>query len=202
MITAKYKAVFIWVPLIVALSGCGSSPPTRLYRLEPIAVASNMVAETELTISVASVILPAYLNRKEIVSQDERYRISAAEYDRWAEPLEDNIRAVLTENLSALVPAARVLDGRSETGYPADYVVHVRVISFGAEVGGDVRLSASWIIDDVAADSAITNKISSAESPTGADVVATVAAMSATLESLSQRIADDINSHSVKQEPR
>ena len=143
-----HHIVLMTVMLIAALSGCSASPPTRLYVIEPMAVLDGPSANSELTIVVGPITLPEHLNRKEILTHDQPYRLSAAEFDRWAEPLEHNSTAALAAHLSALVQTDHVIAYPWDTSHTVDYTVRVRVHTFGSDPSGEVVLSASWMVHD------------------------------------------------------
>ena len=186
------KFVLPTVLAIGVLIGCGTSPPPRLYLIEPMSAIADVGAGSGPTIAIAPVLLPKRLDRKEIVTHDEPFRVNAAEFDRWAEPLEDGISAALAENLSILVPTDYVV------AYPwggtpqIDYKVHVRVITFGADPGGEVVLRVSWLISDAANAPLAASTGRYEEQRRGDNMVDTVAAMSRAIEQLSREIATAI----------
>lgn len=187
------STVLVCTLLIVVLTGCSTSPPTRLYLIEPMAAIPSANVDTELTITVGPITLPEHLNRKEILTHDQPYRVSTAEFDRWAEPLDHNITAALAENLSMLVPTDHVIAYPWDAARRVDYTVRVRVIAFGTDPSGEVVLSASWMIHDTVGAPVTLSKARYSESRRGNDVVATVAAMSRAIEQLSRDIANALH---------
>lgn len=188
-----YHSVLAGAVLFGVLSGCGTSPSPRLYVIEPMTMTGSANTVASLTIAVGPITLPEYLNRKEILTHDEPYRVSAAEFDRWAEPLDQGITAALAENLSILVPTDHVVTYPLDAAHPVDYTVQVRVISFRVEPSGEVELKASWVIRDTGSAPATRGKARYSEQRHGGDVVDTVAAMSRAIEQLSRDIAEAIN---------
>lgn len=175
--------------LASSLSACSSSPPPRLYILEPIAAAAAHPQDAALSIGVGKVIVPAYLDRKEIVTRDERYRINSAKFDRWAEPLDQNIANILAENLSILMPGDQVFAYPWDPIRDFDYTVRLRVVRFGASPNGNVELSAIWSIirsDDTPVTMTRTQYF---VDRSGNDVRGLVAAMSNGIEELSRDIS-------------
>jgi uncharacterized lipoprotein YmbA len=188
------RRVIIVCMLMTGLqTGCSSSPPSRLYLLEPM-IAEPAGSGTELTVAIARVTLPEHLKREEILTQDQRYRINTAGFDRWAEPLDYNIGSVLAENLSLLIPGGRVIAYPWDTALSADYSVHLRVISFNAAPSGNIELSTSWVIFDPASTPLRVGETRYQVTPKTGDMIATVAAMSRAVERLSQDMAVAIKS--------
>lgn len=176
------------VLLLAALAGCGTSPSSRLYMLEPMSVTTTISAGGP-TIAIRPIGLPEHLNRKEIVTRNELYRVHAAEFDRWAEPLDDSIAAVLAENLSILVPSENVITYPWDNARDVDFTISVRVLSFAVAADGEVALGATWMISGDGEKPLRRDKTRYSERRYGDEVVATVAAMSRALEQLSRDIA-------------
>lgn len=181
--------IFISALLLGTLTACSTSPAPHLYIIEPMTAWANMETDNDLSIGVGPVRLPAHLNRKGIVTHDQRYRVNAAEFDRWAEPLDHNITNALAENLSVLIPSDQVIAYPWDSAHDFDFTVQVRVITFGANPDGEVVLIASWKIYDAAnAPIELTKKRYSA-ARRGDDMIALVAAMSQMIGQLSRDIA-------------
>ncbi len=176
--------------LISGLFACSSSPAPRLYIIEPIVAGESHLKGPAPSIAVAAISIPAYLDRKEIVSRDKRYQISSSKFDRWAEPLEQNIAQVLVENLSFLVPSHRVVAFSWEPTDKFDFTLRVRVIRFGASPDGNVELIASWTLTR-SDDTTLTMERSRyVINRSTIDVTGLVAAMSNAVGELSRDIAN------------
>lgn len=175
--------------LIGALTACSTSPAPRFYIIEPLRTSAGLQTDKNLIVAVGSVKLPAHLNRKEIVTYSQRNRVNLAEFDRWAEPLNDNMTNVLAENLSELIPSDQVYAYPWDMVNDFDYTVRVRVIAFGANASGEIVLSASWMIHS-ASDIPVKYMKTRYSAPRrGDDMVALVAAMSQAIEQLGRDIA-------------
>jgi uncharacterized lipoprotein YmbA len=183
------------VPLGASLivGGCASQP-SRFYLLS--AVPNTEMASLEMsgqqgpTIGVGPVTLPRYVDRPQIVTRTSPYELNVAEFDRWAEALDTNFTRVLAENLSILLPTARVVMSPWPRAIPIDYQVTVDVTHFLSQVGGDSLLIADWTLFKGEGQDALTSGRSRfSASPGGQDYAAIVAAMSQTVASLSREIA-------------
>jgi uncharacterized protein len=184
--------IFVSALLLTTLSACSSSPAPHLYIIEPMSASAGTQIDNDLRIGVGPVTLPELLNRKEIVTHDQRYRVNSAEFDRWAEPLDHNVTNVLAENLSVLIPSDQIIAYPWDSAHDFDFTVQVRVITFGTNPSGEVVLRASWIIYDAANEPVELTKKRYAASRRGNEVVALVAAMSQTIEQLSRDIATSL----------
>ena len=183
------KIIFASALLLSTLAACSTSPEPNLYIIEPMSASAGTQIDNDLSIGVGPVTLPAHLNRKEIVTHDQRYRVNSAEFDRWAEPLDHNITNTLTENLSVLISSDQVIAYPWDSAHDFDFTVRVRVITFGANPNGEVVLSASWTIYDAANAPVEFRKKRYAARRRGNDMISLVAAMSQTIEQLSRDIA-------------
>jgi uncharacterized protein len=175
------------------VGGCASQP-SRFYLLSAVANTETASPGTSgqqgPTIGVGPVTLPRYVDRPQIVTRTSPYEIRVAEFDRWAEALDTNFTRVLAENLSILLPTARVVMSPWPRAIPIDYQVTVDVTDFLSQVGGDSLLIADWTLFKGEGQDALTSGRSRfSASPGGQDYAAIVAAMSQTVASLSREIA-------------
>ncbi len=102
--------------LLLICSACiqlGNTPqPARYYLLAPQESNEQRITAENLTLALGPIFFPPYLDRPQLVTRNNRNEIVVAEFDRWAEPLQDNLMRVLKENLS------RNLQGISVSDYP------------------------------------------------------------------------------------
>jgi uncharacterized protein len=97
---------------LLGLGACASTP-SRFYMLNTLApsegISSASQAEQGPVVGVGPITFPKYLERPQIVSRASRHQLALGEFDRWAEPLQDNFSRVLAENLSLLIPTDHIL---------------------------------------------------------------------------------------------
>jgi uncharacterized protein len=177
----------------LTVGGCASQP-SRFYLLSATPNTETAAPATSgqqgATIGVGPVTLPRYVDRPQIVTRTSPYELKVAEFDRWAEALDTNFTRVLAENLSILLPTARVVMSPWPRAIPIDYQVTVDVTHFLSQVGGDSLLIADWTLFKGEGQDALTSGRSRfSASPGGQDYAAIVAAMSQTVASLSREIA-------------
>jgi uncharacterized protein len=179
------------------LGGCASQP-SRFYLLSTLAnteaaASPGMSGQQGPTIGVGPVTLPRYVDRPQIVTRTSPYEIKLAEFDRWAEALDTNFTRALAENLSILLPTARVVMSPWPRATLIDYQITVDVTHFLSQVGGDSLLIADWTLFKGEGQDALTSGRSRfSASPGGQGYAAIVAAMSQTVASLSREIATTI----------
>ena len=134
MITASVRflrcgrAAALQLGLVAILAGCVTSPPTQLYTLAPQPAASGSSAppraqRSSETIAVKPVALPKYLDRPQVVRFRAPYELTAADYERWAENLDDIVTRVLIADLAARLPRSNVVASSGPLTMPADATV-------------------------------------------------------------------------------
>lgn len=144
-------SVLLAAGLVAALAGCvgGVTPPSRYYLLaaDPgLATLPKAEGAAALSIAVGPVVVPEYLNRTQIVTRQTPYRIDLAEFDVWAEPLNENLARILVENLSRALGTDHVLTFAEKRGATVDFEVAVDVERLDTIGGKAVEFVARWTV--------------------------------------------------------
>jgi hypothetical protein len=177
-----------------ALSGC-AGPAKREYVLGPAQASQNACAvQTALpVVQVERVLLPDYLDSREILIRNDRQVVSS-ETGRWAERLSVGTTRMLASSLAAQLRGVAVTSEPPIDPPVLRVVVDVR--AFDATAGGPVVLAARWTITDgsgqrslLAEQATVTEPVSSARDD------AVVTAMSLALEKLANRISAGIEAN-------
>ena len=185
--------------VMVLLAGCGSfdpkPDPSRFFTLSPLLQPELEGAKTSRTVSgisfgVGPVTLPGYLDREEIVIRMAQNRLRLLEYDRWAEPLDENIARVISQNIAHFVRAERI----HAYPWPADrrpvYQIEIDVLRFEADAEHQARLSTRWLVRNTSRKDRILFRETRLSRPVqGRSTEASVAALSETLAELSREVA-------------
>jgi uncharacterized protein len=137
----------------LVLAGClgGPSAPTNFYMLSPLspsqAGTAAATAEGRIRISLATVVVPEYLNRNEIVVNLDNTVYRLAEFNQWAEPLNDNLTRVLAVNLTNLLQEDSItVFLSSDSSILPDYRLEVDVVRLDGNLGGQAALVAQWAL--------------------------------------------------------
>jgi uncharacterized lipoprotein YmbA len=143
---------FIVVPLFLLsfFTGCKSFRPVedlnRFYVLSAATKPSTEVrANQSVTIGVAPVDLPGYLQGTRIAIRRDTNEIYYPENCQWAEHLDKGIQRVLASDLSTLVPTARVITSAWQPG-DVKSEVHVAIRRFELDDSGQATLECEWRI--------------------------------------------------------
>jgi uncharacterized lipoprotein YmbA len=195
----------IGIVLVISLVfqfGCGSTKPSRFYVLTP---ASNPEGEAALSgghsdISVGIGILkfPDHLLRPQIAIQTGSNKLDYAEYDRWAEPLNDNFARVMAENLSKMIPTHAVYIYPWKSTSKVHYQVNFEVMQFSQRPDGSVSLIVFWsIFDNASAEQILRKKATLSQPGPSSDPVnygSVVQVMSHLVEDLSREVVSALKS--------
>lgn len=176
---------------------CGSSPPQRYYTLQPVAVpaggaAMDVSPANQITVRIEPVVIPPELDRVELVSRGGPYRLHIADTDRWAAPLDDQIRRTLNDDLAARLPAHLVADPNEPPTQEPRRLLSVAIVEFYADDECGATLRADWTLRGPKSESLHGSeqiKTHDAVSCAAGTPAALAAAMSTALGAFSERLA-------------
>ena len=177
---------------MILTSGC-ATPPSRFYILRPLAPASEASTEPlrdiDDLLAVGPISVPKSIDRPQIVTISGGHLLELHEFERWGEPLVDNLARVIAENVRRLAPhchaTGSVWARRAATG--RRLVVDVK--SLEIVPGGEVTLEAAWAIldrDEKIVEARRSRVLAAVD---GDDFEAKVAAVSRAIAELCEEIA-------------
>lgn len=135
-----------WMVILAVVVASCESKPTNFYYLESLGPPPSGPSDHQARLVIEEVTLPPYLDRFDIVSQQQANRLDVSDVEQWAEPLDDAFARVLRSDLSNLLADKRVLV------VPANFTeaeasVFVDVSRFEVVEGEDSAvLEAQWRI--------------------------------------------------------
>ena len=181
----------------LVLAGClgGASAPTNFYMLSSLsptqAGKSAAISEGRIRIGLATVVVPEYLNRNEIVVNLDNTVYQLAEFDQWTEPLSENLTRVLEENLTNLLRNDLIdVFLSSDSSIPLDYRLEVDVLRLDGNLGDQVTLVAQWALLEAEEEDLIVMRRSQYQEPAADNTYkGLVMAKSRTIEKLSRDMA-------------
>lgn len=194
-INGTRKAVAALGLVLMLVAGCESSPPSRFYTLKGIAAPldDEVKAKRAAAVVVGAVSLPKYLDRPQVVSRPGDYVVELAEFDRWAEPLDEMVPRVIAENLTALLASDQVFMGTRARVPGRAYEVEITFYRFDVADGKEAKLVAHWDILDREKDRVVTTQQSAISVPVAAGgYESQAAALSEALGRLCREIAESL----------
>ncbi|HEU4625412.1 MAG TPA: PqiC family protein [Steroidobacteraceae bacterium] len=185
----RTTAVLALAALVVA---CGSSPPVRFFKLDAVEPAASQPA-TQALVKVVAVHIPRLLDRREVVQQSEANRVTLSGQERWAAPLADMIRTVLTQDLVTRLGAEHVILPDAPAP-PGTIAVVVDILRFETEPSGAVVFTGSYSFFDSGRDEPrARHEVELAEPARSGDAADQARAMSVVLGRVADRIAADLS---------
>jgi len=185
--------VAVVVGLALLQTGCARSKPARFYLLSALSPAAGANDDPGMSLGIGPIEFPKYLDRSQIVTRGSRNRLNFGEFDRWAEPLEENFARVLSENLAELLSTDDVVQYPWKRSTRIDYQIIITVNRFDAILGGDTVLHVRWRVVDADGRTIIPPRASRISEPTASSgYEAIVQAGSRALEELSHLVATAI----------
>ena len=175
--------------LAILANGCTfTTEPARFYLLAPEAE-EKIASDTGLSLGIGPIKVAEYLQQAPIVTKGYAFEYIPHEFHRWAEPLQDNIRNVMRENL------AQRLNTKHVTDYPwigeaPEYQVVIDVSRFHCSNDRRCILLAYWSIENLRRKNGAARKRTMIEETAALpDFEGVAATMSSLLGRLSQEIA-------------
>jgi uncharacterized lipoprotein YmbA len=141
------------------LPGCGTSPPTRFYILNDIAApaasaaAASPAATTTpvganspatIAVQVGPVAIAPELDRPELVTRSGPNRVRVADFERWAAPLAEQIRRVLSADLASRLTPGLIVAADEPAGSEPRRILAVAIDEFYGDDSCAVSLRAGW----------------------------------------------------------
>jgi uncharacterized lipoprotein YmbA len=185
--------------LLMMLSGCANTQPSKFYLLESIPGAGEAEGSTALDrsicVGIGPVSIPDYLDRPQMVTRTKQNSVELAEFDRWAEPLSGSISRTVAGNVSSLLHIDNVMPSPWPASVDVTYQILIDVYRFDGVLGEKAILDAQWSILGGRGKKVLLRKRSTfVEGIQEPSFSALVTAESRALGSLSREIASALNS--------
>jgi uncharacterized lipoprotein YmbA len=177
--------------IAVAAAGCASAP-SRFYTLNSTATASGQPA-ANYSVALGPVTVPATVDHPQFTVQVEPNRVELEEFNRWAEPLNQNIASVVAGDLAAQLGTSQVAAGPLANFQP-DYSVNIRIQRFDSVPGQSALVEALWVVHKSAGGASLSGHTIASEPVTNSSFDALAAAHSRALAKVSADIAGVIRS--------
>ncbi|MBS0420414.1 MAG: membrane integrity-associated transporter subunit PqiC [Proteobacteria bacterium] len=173
------------------LAACASSPPMHYYTLTEMPASSRLtVPENTIPVRLDRVTIPTELDRSQIVRRVGPTQLQIVENDRWAAPLDETIRRVLSNDLAARLPPGAVANPNEPAIGEKRQSLAVDISEFYGDPSCTVTLRASWTLKQSDSRSLHGDEEAKATAQDGCNGSGTIpGAMSQALGQLSEQIA-------------
>ena len=134
----------------LALVACGSSAPSNFYLLQsqpstPFQETATGAADV-MSIGIGPLELPEYLDRPQMVTRSGVNNVKIHEFERWAEPLEDGVTRVVTDNLAGLLSPEQIAILPWHSPLKVDYRLNMTITRFEGAADGQITLAGVWVL--------------------------------------------------------
>ena len=138
------------IGLLLIVAACGSSPPVRYYSLEAIDARYDGEVEVVAGLGVGPLRMPEYLAKTKIVTRRGGAEMIVDDFNRWAEPVEDEVHRIVAANLDGLLEDTVVVAFPYRHYSDMRGRVVGRIDRFDADQDGRVVLLVQWgiVTDD------------------------------------------------------
>lgn len=171
--------------LVLGLGACGTTPQSDYYRLSSDAAPGRGDSPS---LGIGPIEIPEYLNRNTLIYQTGANQLRVANFERWAEPLQQGLNRVLTLNLSGRLDTQNVRPFPWPTSDRPELAVQVWVLALDASEDS-VTLVAEWRLWQPVTGGELTRRISRISEPvTAASGIEASAGFSLLLARLSDEI--------------
>jgi len=183
----KFLACF----MALMLSGCFfSTKNSTFYLLESIKEETSPVSDKKISIGVADILVPDYLQKPQIVlQQKDSPELKVSEFNRWASDLEGMIQNTLIEDFQKMLPKASI--GPLMFGQNAQYVVKIEIEKMSGYLGENAILKGTWQIVS-SYDKVLKKSDFNLQTPAGQTYASYVLAQSRLLSALALDIASKL----------
>jgi uncharacterized protein len=178
--------------ILLTLTACASSPPTRFFALDPVSSSASQSGQsTAKPVKIDAVHIPPALDRESMVRGESGNQLQISSQDRWAGDLGEMIRRVLTQDLSSRLPSGTVIAPESPAP-PAARGLVVDILTFQPQGSGEVALDADWTLLEGTQSNPVLRRSVHLTAPAAASAQDEAAAMSTLLGQLADHIAAEI----------
>jgi uncharacterized lipoprotein YmbA len=189
------KPIYLLLALAVFAAGCASAP-ARFYTLNATAKPDGSPAVPG-AILVGAVTVPALVDHPQFTVQVTPNRVEQDEFNRWAEPLNENIARVVADNLAVLLGTPDVATAL-RVDFKPTFQVTIDLGRFNSVPGERVDLEARWTVRKLPGGATFSGHIVVREPTQGRDYEALAAAHSRALAQMSRSIAAQIRAEAAE----
>jgi uncharacterized lipoprotein YmbA len=177
------------------LGGCGSAPVEHYYTLlgqSPNISDGQIDASSHLTVALASVTIPATVDRSELVLRSGANSVVVMDTHRWVESLKSEIPRAIADDLSRDLGGALVSVQADNASRDAKYLLYIDVTRFESVINEAATIDAFWSLRLANGDALRSDRFSIRVPVHGGGFDELVAAHTQALAQLSDRIATKI----------
>jgi uncharacterized protein len=179
--------------IAAVLPACRSSPPTRFFSLTPTDGQKITASGIGGPVHIAAIHIPELLDEQELIRESQAGRVLVSNRNRWAAPLDEMLREILTQDLARRLPRGSVVlpDGPSPAGTRR---IVLDVLHFSGDTTGKIVLTGGWSLLPPGSDvPLLTREVHLRDTTDPSDYTNQVTAMSRLMGLLADEIARQLS---------
>lgn len=178
------------VALAAALTACASRPAEHFYTVSAESSVPDPGAAAQ-RIVVSPIVIPALIDRPQLVVRTGGHEIAVLENHRWAEALSLDLTRALVNDLRQLRPGSDIVAAGAPQSLGSEQILDVAITELLSGPGSSTSLQASWELHDRARGCVVQENFGAAI-PTPAGYGAVPAAYAEAMSRLAEAIAQAI----------
>jgi len=143
----KFKTMLLKTSLILFLAACSSHQTTSFYQLKAIETETtehNAPPPNPITILVNPIRFPEYLDRPQIVTRNNKYKLQLSDNHHWAEPLKNEFHRVFLKNLNHRIHPSHAVIYSDLNKVQPNIHLSIEVLQFDTNSQDLAILSVKW----------------------------------------------------------
>ncbi|MDW3095546.1 MAG: PqiC family protein [Gammaproteobacteria bacterium] len=144
--TISTTTILNTIILCIFVSSCsigGTTRSSQFYVLDAIATADSHEAKN-LHLGVGPILVPGYINRPQIVTKSESAELIYAEFERWAEPMDEMFTRTLTQNITINSGSNSIISHPWSSNANLNKELTAKIIKFENNSKGHALLIVQW----------------------------------------------------------
>jgi uncharacterized protein len=142
-----FPQVIVALAVGTALAGCASRPQEHFYTVSSADHRSGEGAELQ-RIALSPIVIPALIDRPQLVVRTDGHEVVVLENHRWAEPLSVDLTRALGNDLRRTLPGLQIAGADTPRGKTPPPILDVVITDLISGPGPSTSLQASWVLHD------------------------------------------------------
>jgi uncharacterized protein len=146
-LTRRRLPLLAWLALATLLAGCASRPAEHFYTVSVQSAASDPGTEAQRFV-VSPIVIPALIDRPQLIVRTGGHEIAVLENHRWAEPLSVDLTRALVTDLRRLWPTLDIVAAPTPPDRESEPILDVAISELITGPGPSTSLQATWDLHD------------------------------------------------------
>jgi uncharacterized lipoprotein YmbA len=186
----RTRGTLVALAVAAALAACASRTGEHFYTVSAESSAPGPGAAAQRVV-VSPIVIPALIDRPQVVVRTGAHEIAVLENHRWGESLSMDLTRALVNDLRQVRPGADIVAAEASQGQGSEQILDVVITELLSGPGASTSLQASWALHDRTRHCVIQESFSTAI-PTPAGYGAVPAAYAEAMSRLAEAVAQTI----------